>query len=385
MVARKTAAPTSPTAGPAADDPGMRTRQLWLTVAIFLLAGWTAWEFLVPIAWATVLAMAEWPLYARAVKRFPNRPNWIALCFTLATALFVIGPLSLAAVTLAQESQGAIDWFQHVQQTGLAAPAWLPGIPFAGGKVAAWWQEHLADPRGASAMLGSVSASSILAWTRSIGGELARDTSLFAVTLIIMGTMLTQGSQIDSQARVVARRMFGTFGEDFLERTIAAVRGTVNGTVLVSVLEGAIIGVGYWVAGVPQPLLFATFTVLFALVPFGAWAAFGLATIILLVQGHVAAGVALFAFGTVVMAIGDNFVQPAVIGNAVELPFLFAMIGALGGLAEFGLVGLFIGPVIMAALLIVTREWLGPKTDDAMPSRRRRGPIRVKRMADTKN
>ncbi|MDB5678560.1 AI-2E family transporter [Sphingomonas bacterium] len=378
---RAAAAPASTTT-PAADPSGARTRQLYLTVAIVLLAIWMAWEFLTPIAWAVVLAMAEWPLYARAIKRFPNRPGLIAVGFTLATALFVIGPLSLAAVTLAQESQGAIDWFQHVQQAGLPAPSWLGGIPFAGDKAAAWWQAHLADPKGANVMLGSLSATSILGWMRSIGGELARDTSLFAVTLVIMATLLAHGEHVAGQARVVMRRMFGTLGEDFLAKMTGAVRGTVNGTIFVSVIEGAIIGVGYWVAGVPQPLLFATFTILLALIPFGAWAAFGLASLILLAQGHVVAGVALFAFGTVVMAIGDNVIQPSVIGSAVELPFLFAMIGALGGLAELGLVGLFVGPVIMAALLLVWREWMNPGAA-APPARRRRGPITVKRRAKT--
>ncbi|WP_186728805.1 AI-2E family transporter [Sphingomonas panacisoli] len=354
-------------------------RQLYLTLAIVLLAVWMAWEFLIPIAWAAVLAIAEWPLYARATKRFPNHPGFLALGFTLATALFVIGPLSLAAVSLAQESQGALEWFQHVQQIGLPMPAWLPAIPLAGDKIAGWWQQHLADPKGAIALLGTVSAGSILGWMRSIGGEVARDTSQFAITLVITGTMLASGGNINGKARLVAQRMFGTFGEHFLERMIGAVRGTVNGTVLVSVLEGTIIGVGYWVAGVPQPLLFATFTILLALIPFGAWAAFGLASIVLLLQGHVGAAAGLFAFGTVVMAVGDNFIQPSVIGSAVELPFLFAMVGALGGLAELGLVGLFVGPVIMAALLIVTREWMGPDVAPAPTRRRRRGPIAVKR------
>lgn len=365
-----------------ADPPGARTRQLYLTAFIVLLAIWMAWEFLTPIAWAVVLAMAEWPLYARALKRFPNRPGLIALGFTLATALFVIGPLSLAAVTLAQESQGAIDWFQQVQKAGLPAPSWLGSIPLAGNEAASWWQAHLADPKGAQAMLGSLSATSLLGWMRSIGGELARDTSLFAVTLVIMGTLLARGEHVAGQARIVMQRMFGTFGEDFLVKMTGAVRGTVNGTIFVSVIEGAIIGVGYWVAGVPQPLLFATFTILLALIPFGAWAAFGLASLILLAQGHVAAAIGLFVFGTIVMAIGDNVIQPSVIGSAVELPFLFAMIGALGGLAELGLVGLFVGPVVMAALLVVWREWMNPGA--ALPQvRRRRGPITVKRRAKT--
>jgi predicted PurR-regulated permease PerM len=374
----KAAGTTIPAAGPA----GVRTRQLYLTIFIILLAVWMAWEFLTPIAWAVVLAMAEWPLYARVLKRFPNRPGLIAVGFTLATALFVIGPLSLAAVTLAQESQGAIDWFQHVQQAGLPAPSWLGGIPFVGDQTAAWWQVHLADPKGANAMLGSLSATSILGWMRSIGGELARDTSLFAVTLVIMATLLARGEHVAGEAKVVVQRMFGTFGEDFLVKMTGAVRGTVNGTMFVSVIEGTMIGVGYWVAGVPQPLLFATFTILLALIPFGAWAAFGLASLILLAQGHVVAGMALFVFGTIVMAIGDNVIQPSVIGSAVELPFLFAMIGALGGLAELGLVGLFIGPVIMAALLLVWREWMNPGAA-APPRRQRRGPITVKRRGKT--
>src|SRR4051812_27980962 len=88
----------------------VRTRQLYLSCVIFLLALWTATEFLTPIAWAGVLAIAEWPLFVRVSRRFPGRPGLVALGFTIATALLVIVPLSLAAVTLAQESQGALDW-----------------------------------------------------------------------------------------------------------------------------------------------------------------------------------------------------------------------------------------------------------------------------------
>ena len=97
---------------------------------------------------------------------------------------------------------------------------------------------------------------------------------------------------------------------------------------------------------------------LLALIPFGAWAAFGLASLILVGSGHALAGGLLFVFGASIMTVGDNVVQPSVIGSAVELPFLLALIGAFGGLASIGLVGLFIGPVVMAALLLLWREWL---------------------------
>ena len=344
---------------------GIHQRQVLLTVAILLLALWVALEFLTPIAWATVLAIAEWPLFRRALARFPDRPGLLAFGFTLATALLVIMPLSLAAVTLAQESDTALAWLNHAQQTGIPTPAWLPGIPLVGGRLASYWQEHAGNPQAAHALLGTVSAASVIGWTRSIGAEVARESALFLVTLLALVSLLARGQQIAVKARVIAVGMFGQFGGEFMARITGAVRATVNGTILVSVVEGAIIGVGYAVAGVPQPLLFATFTIVLALVPFGAWAAFGLASLILLGTGHVIAGVVLFGFAATVMTIGDNVVQPSVIGSAVELPFLMALVGAFGGLAEMGLVGLFVGPVIMAALLLVIREWL---ERDAVPA-----------------
>ncbi|AOR76380.1 hypothetical protein BES08_06145 [Novosphingobium resinovorum] len=338
----------------------VQARQLWLTAVVIVLAIWMALEFLTPLAWAAVIAIAEWPLYRRALHRFPSRPGLLAVSFAIVTALFVIGPLSLAAVTLVQESQAAMHWVQQVQQTGLAMPTWLPSLPVFGDRAALYWGQHIGNPKAADTLLGSLSAGSILTWTRSIGGEVARESGLFLITLLALASLLSRGPLIGEQARKVSIRMFGSFGGNFLEQMIAAVRATVNGTVLVSVLEGGVLGIAYAVAGVPQPLLFATFTIALALVPFGAWAAFGLASLILLGTNHVLAGGLLFGFGVSVMTLGDNVVQPAVIGSAVELPFLLAIIGAFGGLAELGLVGLFVGPVIMASLILVWRQWMGP-------------------------
>ena len=361
---RKPRAPDLGIAAPA-DDPVIRRRQLWLTAFIALLALWMALPFLSPVAWASVLVIAQWPLYRRAVARFPHHPNLVAFGFTLATALLVILPLSLAAVTLAQESGDALGWLQHAQKYGIAAPPWLAGLPLVGARLGTWWQDHVASPEAANALLGTLSAASILAWTRSIGGEVAKESALFLATLIAIFTLFAHGQRLAGQMRILAERMFGHFGAEFLDRMTGAVRGTVNGTLLVSFGEGALIGVGYAIAGVPQPLLFATFTIVLALVPFGAWLAFGLASLILIGSGAVLAGIVLFAFGVAVMTIGDNVVQPSVIGSAVELPFLLALIGAFGGLAAIGLVGLFVGPTIMAALLLIWRLWMGVERAEA--------------------
>lgn len=349
---------TDPASRTVTRHPGIYRRQVLLTLAVVALALWVSLSFLTPIAWAAVLAIAQWPLFRRALHRFPDRPAALAILFALATALLIILPLSIAAVSLAQESDAAIAWLNHAQQHGIPAPAWLPAVPLVGGRIAAYWQGHVGNAQAAHALLGTVSAGSVLGWTRSIGGEVARDSALFFVTLLALVSLLARGVEIAGLTRRAAIGMFGRFGGEFVARITGAVRATVNGTILVSVIEGTVIGIGYAVAGVPQPLLFATFTVVLALVPFGAWLAFGLASLILAGTGHVLPGVLLFAFGAIVMTIGDNVVQPSVIGSAVKLPFLMALVGAFGGLAAMGLVGLFVGPVVMAALVLITQEWL---------------------------
>ena len=334
------------------------TRQRYMTFLILLLTAWVARGFLLPLAWAAVLAIAEWPLYRRAIARYPEYGGLLAVGFTLATALLVILPISLIAVTVAQESQAAIGWVKHVQQTGLAEPSWLGSLPLVGGRADQLWREYVGNPQAASSLLGGLSAASLFSWTQSIGGQFAHATLLFLITLVALSALLARGQSLSDQAGEVSRRMLGRFGANFQDRLVTAIRATLNGTVLVSVGEGALIGVGYAIAGVPRPILFAILTVAFAMVPFGAWAAFGVATLILLVQGHILSAALLFGFSVVVMTVGDNVIQPRVIGGAVELPFLLAIVGTFGGLESFGLVGLFIGPVIMVAMLLIWRQWV---------------------------
>ena len=123
--------------------------------------------------------------------------------------------------------------------------------------------------------------------------------------------------------------------------------------------EGAAIGAGYFIAGVPNALTFVIFTTAFAMIPFGAWLAFTAAALLLLLQGGGPLFASLlFGWGATVMVVGDNFIQPGLVGGSVRLPFLWALIGIVGGVETFGLLGLFLGPVIMTALMTVWREWM---------------------------
>jgi predicted PurR-regulated permease PerM len=351
-------------AAPPASTPAAAARlfQIRLLVILLTLLGlWIGRSFLLPMAWAATIAIALWPLYTRvAGSRRGGRPLLLApLGFTLATTLVLMLPLGLVAVEAAADSQAAVQWLAQAQKSGVQAPDWLGGLPFIGARAASWWHANLANPDGASQLLGRFDGASMARWMGAAAAQLASLSFFFVITLFALFILLRDGERIGLTLNRVARRLYGGFGERFVTRLGEAVRGAVNGTVLVAIGEGALIGLGYVAAGVPRPILFALATVAVAMLPLGAWLAFGIASLILILQGHVAAGLILFGYGAAVMLIGDNIVQPALIGNSVKLPFLWTLVGIFGGLESFGLVGLFLGPAAMAALFLVWKEWLG--------------------------
>jgi predicted PurR-regulated permease PerM len=371
-----TEAPNDP-AGPTREGKAHLTQMRLLIVVLTLVGLWMARSFLLQLAWAATIAVSLWPLYCRVAR--PGRKEGLRIAaplgFTLMTGLVLMVPLIVVAMEAARDSQAALDWLAVAQKQGVPVPHWLPGLPMVGARAAAWWRGNLTDPRGAGQLLGQIDAGALARFTGALAAQIAARSMFFLVTLLALFLMLRDGERLAATSVATARRFYGEFGERFVVRLTEAVRGAVNGTVFVAIGEGTLIGAAYAIAAVPRPVLFALVTIAFAMLPFGAWFAFGVASLVLVVQGHIVAAVALFVFGAAVMLIGDNFVQPALIGDTVRLPFLWAFVATFGGLETFGLVGLFVGPALMAVLLLVWEEWL--EGDDVpRPPRRRKGAIR---------
>jgi predicted PurR-regulated permease PerM len=251
-------------------------------------------------------------------------------------------------------------WITQLRENGIPLPVWVGQLPIAGDYLDLWWQSNLGSPGRMEELLRGVNMQSITAWTSALGGALLHRLFLFLISLVALFLAFRDGAWLASRVLATADLLLGKTGERLASRIADAIRGTVNGTVAFAVAEGAIAGIAYVLASVPQPFLFAVSTMALAMVPFGAFVALAAAALALLLHGGspwVAAG--LFGFGTTAMLIGHNFIQPALIGGTAQLPFLLALIGILGGLQSFGLVGLFLGPVIMGAALAVWREWVG--------------------------
>ena len=352
---------TSPKAKLPSDSGSRLAGRTVLAGIVFGLAVWVAWDFLPAVAWAVVLALTTWPLYARFAAVFNRRAGgWApALVFTLAVGVVLLVPIVLLLHRAATDSQTILQGINQLRESGIGMPGWIAQFPLAGQHAESWWRSNLSDPKGVERLLMGFNADAANAWIGSLGGELLHRVALFLFALVVLFFLYRQGPWLAAQMLETADRLLGDPGERLASKMADAVRGSVNGTVVVAVVEGLLIGIGYLLAGVPNPFLFVILTMAFAMLPLGAWAAFTAAALLLLAQGGSGlAAFLVFAWGAFVMIVGDHFFWPKLVGGAARLPFLAALIGIFGGLGAFGLLGLFLGPVIMAAFLTIWREWL---------------------------
>jgi predicted PurR-regulated permease PerM len=327
-----------------------------LVVAILaLLAIWILWRFLPALGWAGVLAIATWPLRQRVV-RHSARPTAGAILLTLLVGAVIVGPLIAIIIEGAREAVLVVQWVREVRETGLGTPEWLSQVPLVGGYLAAWWQAHLATPDAARELLGRGESVPAMLWTRHLGHELLTRMVILAFTLLTLFFLYRNGPQIIEQVNTVANRLLGPPVTRLGKEAINAVRATVNGLVLVGLAEGALLAVAYVIVGLPHPLFLGVATGILAAVPFGAPVVYVIACLILVSQSRLTAAVLLFLFASVVVFIADHFVRPALIGMSTRLPFLLILLGIFGGLETFGLLGLFLGPAIIAVLLSIWRE-----------------------------
>jgi predicted PurR-regulated permease PerM len=336
--------------------------QTAVAILVVLLALWVARDFLVALTWAAVVAVATWPLYTRfATRMLGRRFSALApLLFTLLTGLVLLVPIVWTVHQFALGSNAFALTLNRLRESGIPVPTWLAQLPIAGEYLDLWWRSNLSNPESLAEWLRGVNIENVTAWTSSLGGELLHRLFLLAMTLVSLFLILRDGAWLADRALATADRLLGNPGERLVSKIADAIRATVNGTVAAAILKGAVIGIAYILTGVPHPLLFAVLTMALAMVPLGAWVALITAGLtVLLHGGTLLAAIVLFCFGAAMLLIGDNLIQPALIGGAARLPFLLVLIGILGGMQSFGLVGLFLGPVIMAAFLTVWREWIG--------------------------
>ena len=356
----------------AARTPEQKLARLLLALALFLLALIIAAGFLPALIWAVVIAVAIGPLHARAERRWPpGRHNLLLpLLFTVGVGLVIVVPFIFAAFQAAREAHDLAVWLATIKRDGLPAPAWVNDLPIGRDEVAAWWQAKLGTPAAATAFLHELNVG-LVARSRALGSSALHRLVIFGFTLLTLFFLLRDRDSLAAQIRKAGERMFGPSGERIAGQMLLSVRGTIDGLVLVGLGEGAVLTIAYLVLGVPHPLLLGTLTGVAAIIPFGAPLLFCFGALLLVGLGQVGAAVALVCFGFLVVFLADHFLRPLLIGGTTRLPFLWVLIGILGGVETLGLLGLFVGPATMAALMLLWREFIagaeGEPTVEASP------------------
>ncbi|MES2442012.1 MAG: AI-2E family transporter [Pseudomonadota bacterium] len=340
-------------------DKGQRIARTLLVAGLLLLGLFVAGRFLPALLWAVIIAVAVDPLHLKLRARLDSTHRIVLpLAITAAAALVVLAPLALGVAQAAREAHDIGLWIATAQATGLPVPDWVARLPVGSDAVRGWWQANLATPEGAAALLHGLRGGAWIAESRAIGVNLLHRAVIFGFTLLALFFVLRDRDSLIAQARRGADKWLGATGERVGEQALRSVRGTIDGLVLVGLGVGAVMAAAYFALGVPHPLMLGALTAIAAMIPFGAPLVFVLAALLLVVAGAPGAAIAVLVIGTVVMFVADHFIRPALIGGATRLPFIWVLIGILGGVETMGLLGLFIGPAAMAVLVMLWREFL---------------------------
>jgi len=336
----------------------------WLLVLVILAGVYFLRGFLVPVLAAFIICLASWPFYRRVWRRCGQRDALAASLLLVLVLLVLIIPLSLALTYAAQEASSFIAWALAANRGGVQVPDWLGDLPMVGERLAVVWREYLGEPQALGELVQVVSGEhlgNIYRMLLSATGNVFRLLLTVLFMLIVLFFMYKDGSHIVRQLDVVGERLLPERWQRFSRMVPATINSTVTGMGLIALGEGVVLGLAYWVAGVPSPVLLGAVTGFMALIPGGAPLSFSLVSLYLIGSGDMVAGVGLFAWGAVELFIVDKTLRPRLVGGPVKLPFLPTFFGLIGGVQTMGLVGLFIGPVLMALLVAIWREWTLPE------------------------
>lgn len=342
-----------------------RIAKVTVAILLALLGLWVSASFLPAIVWATVIAIAIWPVYARAEQRWPRaRQITLPAIATALIALLILVPLTLLLVEAAREAKGVLAWMADARVNGVPEPDWVAQLPYSA-EISKWWQEHLATPEGSAHELRRFQGAMLVQHSWLASKDILHRGVIFFFTLFGLFFVLRDRETIIDQFHRAGERLLGAAGERLGQQVVLSVRGTIDGLVLVGIGEGVILAAAYLIAGVPHPLLFGAVTAVAAMIPFGAPLIFTVAAVTLLLKGALGWAIAIIAIGTAVLFVADHIVRPVLIGGATRLPFLWVLIGILGGVEALGLLGLFVGPATMATLMLLWREYVS--TPEAPP------------------
>jgi predicted PurR-regulated permease PerM len=347
-----------------ADEPAGRLRrtniELWIggtaVVVLALLCLLVLRPFISAALWAVILCFTTWPLFLSLEEMLGGRRTLSALIATLFLAAVIVVPVAILGATLADNVSALISASQKLIREGPPSPPdWVASIPLVGGHIADYWN-YL--NQGSTVRLQELARLLPAAKVIALWGGSALAEGIFQITLslIIAFFFYRDGHAAAAQLQMSLRRIAGERGDRLLELAGATIRAVVYGILGTSLLQGVVAAIGFGIAGVPGAVSLGFVTFLLSLVPGGPPIVAAFAAFWLYRQGSLPWAIFMMAWGLMVGML-DNIVKPLLISRGGSTPMILVMLGVLGGALAFGVIGMFLGPTLVALGYSLFEQW----------------------------
>ncbi len=319
---------------------------------------WIVWPFLPATIWATTLVVATWPLMLRVQQQLWHR-RWLAVVvMTVALLLVFVAPFWLAIATISQNFERIVSWVTALSSFKLPSPPlWLADIPLFGDQVISLWQRLQAS--GITELLGKAApyAGSAAGWFVGALGGFGIVIVQFVLTVVIAAVMYAGGERAAAIVQLFGHRLAGERGRQSVLLAGQAIRGVALGVVVTALLQSVLGGIGLAIAGVPFATVLTAVMFMMCIAQLGPGLVLIPAVVWQYWTGGPGWGTFLLVWSLIVVSL-DNIVRPMLIRKGAHLPMILLLAGVIGGLIAFGLVGIFLGPVVLAVAYTLLQAWM---------------------------
>lgn len=334
------------------------------TLAVVFIAGlmlatfWVLKPFLSALIWAAMIVVATWPLMLKAQAALWGKRALAVTVMSLSILLMLVVPLSLAIATIVENADKIVGWAKWLAESRVPPPPdWVATLPVVGSKLQSFWLSYMASGLEDIAPKLIPHAEGITKWFAAQAGDLSLLFMQFLLIVLLAAVLYATGDGMAAWVKRFGLRLGGERGEGAVVLVGQAIRGVALGVVLTALLQSVIGGIGLAIAGIPMAALLTALIFLLCIAQIGAGLVMFAAVAWLFWSGEMGWGVFLLVWSIVVTTM-DNFIRPFLIKQGADLPIMLIFAGVIGGLLGFGLVGIFVGPVVLAVSYTLLDAWV---------------------------
>ncbi|HJS59487.1 MAG TPA: AI-2E family transporter YdiK [Vicinamibacteria bacterium] len=343
------------------------------TLAVLFIVGlmvacfWVLRPFLPSIVWATTIVVATWPVMRGVERRLRGHRSLAVATMTLAMVLVFVIPLALALGALLSNTEVIASWVRALPTLELPpAPEWLRSLPVLGSRVEAAWNAIAVRGLEELAREAAPYAGSAMRWFLAEAGTFGALLLQFLLTVIVSAILYANGERAADRVRRFARRLAGERGDLVVQLAGQAIRGVALGVGVTALTQAVLGGIGLALTGVPFASILTAIMFILSVAQVGPLPVLGAGVAWLFWHGQLGHGGVLLAWTLVVLVL-DNVLRPLLIRRGADLPLLLIFAGVIGGLVAFGLVGIFVGPVVLAVAHTLLDAWVDEGAAETAP------------------